>query len=183
MQGTVIDGLLARHAELDGFLRERNEISLALDAEANFKRLLVMACGSYFEEQITAAVEQFAEMTGGTRLGAFVRNKALNRQYYTLFDWKGNNINSFLALFGEEFKETVGRLIQMNSSLKEGMKAFLELSNHRNQLAHRNLAAVPVEKTIAEIRQQYGAAWAFVQFLITQFNTAPAIEAIVGQTG
>ena len=170
---TVIDGLLQRYGELRTFLQERGEVSLSIETEANFKKLLIMACGSYFEEQITSAIDRFATSIGEARLASFIRNKALERQYHTFFDWKTvKNVNSFLVLFGQHFKDTVGAAIGADDDLVAGMRAFLELGQQRNLLAHGNLGAMSTPKTLDEIEGQYRRAHTFVRFLIGHFAEA-----------
>ncbi len=171
VEKTAIDGLLERFSQLKAFLSERNELSLAVEAEANFKKLFVLACGSFFEEQITGAIGRWADAAGNASLAAFVRNKGLERQYHTFFDWKTEtNVNRFLALFGDTYKTTMGPLIKDDETIRNGMKAFLWIGQQRNLLAHENLVSAPLTSTIDELAEQYVSALRFVRFLIAHFN-------------
>lgn len=167
---TVIDGILERFESLFEFLDKSGEISLALEADANFKKLLVMACGSFFEEQITTMIERFVARHEDPRLVTFVKKKALERQYHSLFDWNVSNANKFFAFFGDEFKDVVSKRLQSDTELQKGMKSFMRLGQHRNMLAHGNLAALAVDVTREEIVNQYREAVGFVRFLRSLFD-------------
>ncbi len=167
---TVIDGLVERFEGLRSLLDDQHEVSLLLEADANFKKLLIMASGSFFEEQLTTMLEGFAARGGDGKLAAFVKNKALKRQYHTLFSWESRNVNTFLALFGEPFKATVTAKLAANQDLTDAMGFFLWLGSQRNQLAHGNIAAFSVSETREEIYARYAGAWTFVRFLAAEFG-------------
>lgn len=179
MNKTVIDALASRNDAIVGFLREKGEVSLALDAEANFKKLLVMACGSFFEEQLTGVLEAFAGRSGEARLAAFVRNKALKRQYHSLFKWDAANVNGFLGLFGEVFAKKVTKELADSEELTRSMRSFLWLGERRNQLAHGNIAAVPIDETKDEILEKFSAAWKFVRYVAAEFGEKCPADGIV----
>lgn len=166
---TVIDGLLQRQAALTSFLREHNELSLALESEFAFKKLFVMSCGSFFEERIVNGLALFAS-SADSRLANFVKKKALERQFHTLFDWDAKNVNKFLSLFGDVFKTTTSQAIDSDAGARAGMQAFLELCRLRNVVAHSNLASISVEKTVDELQVLYRSAWSFVRDLINRFG-------------
>jgi hypothetical protein len=50
------------------------------------------------------------------------------------------------------------------------MKAFLWIGQRRNQLAHGNVASLPVDETKGEIVDRYRDAWIFVRFLAGEFG-------------
>jgi hypothetical protein len=167
---TVIDALISRQDAILSYLRGQHEISLALELEANFKKLLIIACGSYFEAELINCLEMYADKNAEQRLFALIRNKALKRQYHTMFDWdEGRNANKFLSMFGMEFKESVAREIRDTEVCQKAMIDFLALGAERNVLAHGNLAALGVDKTLEEIKKMYASASHFVSFLQAKF--------------
>lgn len=105
---------------------------------------------------------------------SIVKQKAIKRQYHTYFsweDWERGNANSFLALFGEAFKENRSQEIKADSNLKSAVKAFLELGNERNKLVHQNFAECTIEKTAEEVYKLYQQATVFMDFLDRHFNS------------
>jgi hypothetical protein len=167
---TVIDALLERQQGILEYLRGKGEISHALEFEINFKKLFVMACGSFFEAELLNYLETFARQNADPKLSALVINKALKRQYHTMFDWdEGRNINNFCALFGTEFKDEVVAEIKRNDAYTRFMKDFLALGAQRNLLAHANLAAFGVEKTLDELREMYVNGLQFLRFVQSKF--------------
>lgn len=158
-----------RFTQIVSHLQKGEELTMAVEAEANFTKLLVMACGSFFEEQITGIVERFATKHDA-RLGAFVQKKALHRQYHTLFDWdQQSNVNKFLALFGDGFKATANSKIK-SMELGECVRSFLLVGATRNRLAHENMASVSLSMTKNDIMDHYRRAWKFVRFVESQFE-------------
>jgi RiboL-PSP-HEPN len=170
---TVIDALLERQREILEYLRAKGEISHALEFENNFKKLFVMACGSFFEAELLNYLETFARQNADPKLSALVINKALKRQYFTMFDWdEGRNVNKFCALFGSDFKDEVVAEIKGSDAHTRSMKDFLALGAQRNVLAHANLAAFAVEKTLDELREMYVNGLQFLRFVQSKFPLA-----------
>ena len=88
------------------------------------------------------------ECTGATdAILAFVKNKAIERQYHTYFDWERSNANKFFSLFGTGFKDFMIARVKESKELAASIEAFLELGNIRNQLVHQNFAVFPLDKT------------------------------------
>jgi hypothetical protein len=167
---TVIDGLIQRQEAILSYLKEHGELSLALEFEGNFKKLFVMACGSFFENELIAWLENYAAQNSELRLSALIKNKALKRQYFTMFDFdEGRNANKFLSLFGSEFKDTVSVEIRASEIHTRAMKDFLTLGAERNLLAHANLAAMTIDRTLDELKQMYLRALSFVSLLQSKF--------------
>jgi len=163
MRPTVLDGLLERQRALTDFLRSHEELSIALDAELTFKKLFVVACGSYFEQGIVAVVEHFADR-GDPRLKTFVKKRALERRYHDMFDWSVRNANRFFSFFGNDFSEQMRGLLQNDQGLQDAMGAFMELGALRNVVAH-DFASSSVDKTVDELAALYVAALDFLNFV------------------
>ena len=162
---TIIDVLIARHEEIKAFFETHNEISLKVDRDDEFRKVLVLSIASFFEYQIIDAVSRLAASTHSEQVESFIKNKAIKRQYHTYFNWKGNNANQFLGLFGEDFKNRVSKEIRDDSSLAQGCKSFLQLGDERNRLVHENFANASVEKTLQEIIELYRQALVFIEYI------------------
>ena len=96
MVGDIIDEFYERHIELLDFLEKHKEPSLRSEADNNFKKILVIAIASYFEQEILAVITKFIEeKIIDKKLVMFSKNKGIKRQYYTYFDFdKDKNINT-----------------------------------------------------------------------------------------
>jgi hypothetical protein len=161
----IIDAIIERHNKIIVFLRERDEVSLQVDSDDEFRKTLVLSVASYFESEISRAILNLAKSTGSDEVCSFIKNKAVSRQYHTFFDWNGKNVNGFLKLFGDSFKDSVQKALSENQRLQDGAKAFLKLGNQRNTLVHENFASVPLEWSADEIVTLYETALDFVSFL------------------
>lgn len=169
-------------------LRESGEISAGLTIEDHARKALLLSVASHFEHRLTGHLKQLCMMSTIPLLTEFAVNKALSRQYHTLFQWKEQNLNSFFGLFGSEFKQRMKVLVKNDLKLEEAIKAFLELGNLRNQLVHQDYATLPLEKTSNEIYQLYQEALHFVDSFpvyLDQFatqNDEPVSARAVGHT-
>jgi hypothetical protein len=87
-------------------LTKRSEISYANDLGAASAKALLLAAASSFERRISVAIGALASRASNDneQLCALVATKAVNRQYHTYFDWKGQSVNPFFANFGSSFK-------------------------------------------------------------------------------
>lgn len=162
---TIIKVLIDRHNRIRSFLEEMGEISLKIDSDNEFRKVLVLSIASFFESEITEALLNLARSTGSEQIISLIKAKAISRQYHTLFDWRQNNVNQFLKLLGDTFKETVSAEISRDSRLNEGAAAFMDLGRKRNELVHENFASVQMDWTPEEITQKYQVAFEFIRFL------------------
>src|SRR4051812_2458622 len=106
MESTIVDRLHAEFEALVKLLMVASETSLVIKADECFRKALLLTAASLFEANVMATIEQFvSDCSGGNpRIIEFVKRKALNRQYHTLFDWDASHARPFFALFGPEFK-------------------------------------------------------------------------------
>ena len=164
MAESIIDEFYKRHLELLNYLEENKEPSLRSEADNNFKKVLVIAIASYFEQQIVDLLNQFIETKiSDERLISFSKFKGINRQYYTYFDFDDDkNVNRFFSIFGNEFKKQAVRDVKSNLNLEQSIKAFLEIGLTRNRLIHQNFATLFLEKTSIEIYELYKSALVFI---------------------
>lgn len=166
-----IQDFILDYNDLRMFLIERNQISLENNLGHHMRKVLLLSCASYFETEIQELIKKFVKQrSSDDRVLSFVQNKAIVRQYHTYFKWDGSNVNSFLAMFGSEFKNEMQRKITNNEELKIQMKAFLEIGNERNKMVHENFLSYKLEKTFEEIVDLYNKGEQFVLFLKKSFG-------------
>ena len=137
--------------------------SLVLGLTTNLSKALLVAGASELESEVQRHLIEFvAEASNDhTRVGEFLKNKAITRQYFTYFEWGGKNANGFFALFGKQFREVAVATVNSEPELAASIRAFLELGELRNRLVHQNFVAFSLEKTPDEIHDLYVSATAF----------------------
>jgi len=134
----------------------------------HFRKTLLLASASYFEDHICNSVAEFvSEHAKSVLIENFVRNKAIARQYHTWFSWDAKNANQFFGLFGTDFRTAMTEQVKAKPELRMAIEAFLELGNERNALVHQNYATSPMEKTLEEVYALYRSALLFVWSLPT----------------
>ncbi|MEV6389319.1 HEPN domain-containing protein [Nocardia xishanensis] len=160
----VIDVMHDEHQSLVIYLRGAGEISFAAALEQSFPKVILLAAASNLEHQTTGALVEFVSATanGSPEVVHFLRNKAIARQYHSLFDWTANNANAFFGLFGTEFKRKMGDLVREDPTFAQSVRDFLDIGNQRNTLVHGNFGSFSFEKTSADVIEQYKSACEFV---------------------
>jgi hypothetical protein len=151
------------HDELKALLLD-SEPSLAIAASESLSKSLLLSAASELETRLQDELVSFySRVAGDHELAiAFVRNKAIARQYHTYFAWSGSNANTFFALFGPRFKNWAVSKITGDAALDQSVKAFLRLGSERNQLVHGNYVVFSMSLTAEEIHNLYLSASAFV---------------------
>jgi hypothetical protein len=167
MNDTIIDKLYHDNLSLVSYLDQYGEISLRSFIDNNFKKTLLLSAFSFFESEITRLIIEFVlqETKNSKLIIAFIKAKAVERQFHTYFDWDANNANRFFALFGSEFRDMHKADVKNNSELELGVTSFMELGRIRNQLVHLNFASFPIEKTADEIYDLYKKANKFIEHI------------------
>lgn len=167
MATTVIDVMYQDFSALIAMLDRAGEVSLRSMIDSTFKKTLALSAASFFEDEIRRILlALFADRSANDALlSNFLRNKAIERQYHTFFEWRGNNANTFFSLFGEDFKDSASQDVKQNSALAEAVGAFVNLGNTRNELAHLNFASFALDATAEEVYRQYQTAFMFVSYL------------------
>ncbi len=164
---TAVDRLYEEASSIIKQLQNSSETSLQNSASDNFRKALLLAAASHFEHKICNLLVDFVKdrSSGSPLIEAFVRNKAISRQYHTLFSWDENNANKFFGLFGKEFREAMTLKTKESDNLAESIKAFLQLGNERNRMVHQDYASFALDKTLDEIYQLYQKGLFFVENL------------------
>ena len=167
MARTVIDVMYQDFSGLLALLQKAGEVSLQSTVDSTFKKTLALSAASFFEDEIRRILlETVSDRSGNDELVRnFLKNKAIERQYHSYFQWRGNNANSFFGLFGEAFRDSASQDVRNDASLADAIKAFLELGNTRNELAHLNFANFALDMTAEEVYQKYQTAYRFVDYL------------------
>lgn len=163
----VVEKTYLENGEVISALQQKEEWSLASSMQNTSSRVLILTAASYFEHIVVRAIEDYVndEAKKSPALISFVRRKAIDRQYHTYFSWDQSNANSFLGLFGDEFKQRVDIEINSDDALRAAVRAFLEIGRLRNQLVHRNFGAYMSEKNSEEVLELYRSGLAFVNRL------------------
>ena len=167
MHSVKINALRDEYSELIDFCRENNQVSFEMYINDTYKRSLLLSAASYFEMTISKAIYDFADKKshGNHEIVALINNKAIQRQYHTLFDWDRNNANRFLSLFGDSFKQKARNQIA-EKGLVDAETAFMTIGRERNRLVHQNYIEAQVNDTFEEIFMRYEKACTFVEFLV-----------------
>src|SRR5664280_1314030 len=162
----LIDALRADNEALKSVLTA-TEPSLVVSTEATMAKVLLLASASHLEQMTQEILLSFfSEITAGTPAAVeFVRNKAIARQYHTLFQWDKSNVSHFFGLFGKDFKKIAEETVKADSDLDLCIRAFLEVGSLRNQLVHQNYASFVLDKTADDIVELYYRAARFLDRL------------------
>jgi len=167
MEETIIDILYKRVREILGFFDENAQPSLRSDADSHFRKVVILASASFFEDRIQEIIKDFASAVSNrdTALLEFIKNKAIARQYHTYFDWESGNANRFFGLFGKGFADRAKADVVRTPVLAAAVKCFIDLGRLRNELVHMNFAGFPIEKTTEECYSLYKEAIPFVEYI------------------
>jgi hypothetical protein len=167
-----VDRIHKEFTDLIEFLSNHGEISLRSSADDTFRKVLTISAASYFEHVLTGIVMDFVEETvsAETMVTALVRNRVVSRQYHTWFTWDAKNANGFFSMFGDGFKTHMTALVKTTPDLDKAIRAFLELGEGRNMLAHQNFAAFAMQKTSDEIFKLYQDAMPFIEIVRTELR-------------
>jgi hypothetical protein len=169
---TIVEKLYSEFVEIRAVLTPEVTPSLSVVVNDNFRKALLLAVASYFEYRIVEAIIAFYQARSSHPCAVnFVRKKALDRQYHTLFEWGGRNANRFFQLFGDDYATHMKQIVAKDAAISDGVQAFLELGEDRNRLVHGNFAAFVLEKTAEDIFATYQRALQFVGLVETSLLT------------
>jgi hypothetical protein len=168
----IVQEVFDDHAAIVAHLQNAGELSYSTTLESTFPKVMLLAAASNLEEQVKAAVITFVRQTArdSEEIVNFLRNKAIERQYHTFFQWDGKNANQFFGLFGENFKQRMKEVVDADPELGQSIRDFLDLGNARNTLVHGNYAAAAMDKSARDVLSQYHSACVFVRRLEANFG-------------
>lgn len=163
---TPLNKLISDYKDLYQYLLDNGQVSLAINIEDHYRKIFLLSCASYYESQLQDIIKKFVEIhSTDERVLCFLTNKAISRQYHTYFSWEANNINSFLGLFGNEFKSKISVEIKASPDLSKYVSAFLIIGNERNKMVHENFLSYPLEKTFQELESLNQYALKFLDYI------------------
>lgn len=168
----IVDTLYNDITSLIDFLQNNSEISLRSFSDSNLRKNLLLASASYYENEVQRLLEEFTmgKTSNCDALVSFFKNKAIKRQYHTYFNWEARNVNSFLGLFGDDFKDLFNDKTNNDNNLKTAISSFLEIGRERNRLVHQNFGNYILEKTSEEIFNLHRSAKLFIEELESELN-------------
>lgn len=160
--------------EIGQRLQDAQEWSLLNVYQTDLPKILVVATASRFEKEITKHIEDFyKEVSTCQSATSFVVNKALSRQYHTLFSWSDNTATSFMKLFGVECASNFKDQLEAHDWLAKSVKDFLSLGRTRNELMHRDFASFPLDLTVEDVEAQSQSAERFVDVIPLAIRVEP----------
>jgi hypothetical protein len=171
-EADVVQQVFDDHAAIVAHLIAAGELSYSTTLESTFPKIMLLSAASNLEEKVKKAVLDFVKRAAGDseELVSFLRNKAIERQYHTFFQWDGKNANKFFGLFGETFKQRMQDFVDGDPELTQAIRDFLDLGNARNTLVHGDYAAAAMDKSAGDVLSQYHSACIFVRWLDTSFG-------------
>ncbi|WP_375583254.1 HEPN domain-containing protein [Cyclobacterium xiamenense] len=160
----IIKRIYENNNALIEYLDTMQQPSFRIEAELNFKKGLLLSIASLFEKEVTDILTEFVSKKSNTNelVVSFFNNKAIKRQYHTLFSWDSSNANSFFGLFGNDFKNKMKERVRSEERFERAIKSFLALGNLRNQLVHKNFAEFHIDKTAKELHDEFYEALYFI---------------------
>lgn len=175
-QQTTIDRLWEEYRKTKGFFEKQQEISLLSTYTNTLRKVLILSCGSFFEYELTEMLKQYVKYktNNDEQLINFLEKQAIRQKYHTLFEWgtqdkpdkPSKNINKFLSLFGDNFKESIKNELKNNNDINASKDAFLELGHIRNILVHSNFSEYNYDlKTPEDIYDLYSKAKEFIPYI------------------
>jgi hypothetical protein len=168
----LLQNFIDEYRNLKDLLLQNDELSLQTSVESHFTKTFLLSCASYHESRIKEILQSFFRQNGqqDERIYYFANNKGIERQYHTYFQWDQKNINNFLGLFGNKFKEMVCKEIDNDEHIKKCMIAFLTIGNERNKMVHENFIAYKLDKTFDEIVSLNELATEFIDYIGKKFG-------------
>lgn len=175
MMASSVDRLSGDLSAIAAVLDSQGETSLRIALEEVYRKALLLSAASNFEATITSAILGHVESTTNSmHVVSLVKNKALARQYHTLFDWEAKNANKFFSLFGDDFRQAMKDRLNEDPDLESSIKAFLRIGLERNFLVHGDFGSYSLELTTEEVLELHARAARFVQELPRCLAEVPA---------
>lgn len=163
--------------EVSDLLGKANDLSLINIYNSDLPKVLILTVASRFEQDVIRHIEEFyLEISTLESVAAFVKKKALARQYHTLFQWEAANVNSFVGLFGDQCKRHFRQQLASHDWLEGAVRDFLALGQARNTLVHVDLATQSASMTAQEVREKYDSAARFVESIPFILRLQPIVS-------
>lgn len=156
------------------------KVDMSIDAQHLFAKVFAVCAGSCCEVEIVRILEEYVnwQSRGDDKLFRFVHTVAIDKKYFSLFDWERAEASAFFSKFGKDFADCMKFAMAKDRSLAEAVRSFLELGKQRNNLVHNDLARIEFEDTLVDVAKKFSAAEAFLDVLPTYLVwPAPAVVA------
>lgn len=151
------------HREILEYLQINREVSYHSTLQSTLPKVLLLAAASEFENRVCEILLQYIrDHTTDLKIALLVEQKAVRRQYHTLFDWDTKNAGRFWSLFGPDYKDRMKKYCSDDAQLSDSISAFMELGALRNQMVHNNYASFILDKTLDEVNALYEHGALFV---------------------
>lgn len=170
MSTTVVDEFFGVYKQLLTLLEERKEPSLQVWATDKFSRTLVLVSANYCESEVKGILMDLVKAKSGSPLVVSFLEKSMERRYHEYFAWEKDNANKFFSMFGEEFKKLRIEEVGAEPKLADGIRAFMEIGRTRNDLVHKELLGIPLNKTADEFYDLYKKALVFIDYLKSKLS-------------
>ncbi|MFD8673781.1 HEPN domain-containing protein [Streptomyces seoulensis] len=170
---TLILRMYEDHKSVLDHLSSTSQVSDHATLQTTLPKVLLLAAASEFESRVCTTIREYVQANSNDlKILELVEQKAIKRQYHTLFDWDKRNAAKFWSLFGADFKRQMGDICRRRPRFERSISAFLELGALRNQLVHNNYATFSLEKTLTEVFDLYREAEGFVNSLPVVLHVA-----------
>jgi hypothetical protein len=146
-------------------LESDEEPSLQVWANDKFSRTLVLVIANYLETEVKETLRSLIQNNSNSELVVNFLERSMERRYHEYFAWEENNANRFFSLFGETFKLKASEDVKSDDDLTKGVRAFLEVGRTRNDLIHKQLLSITLQKTADEFYELYKQAVMFTKYL------------------
>lgn len=166
----LIEQNILEYKELEKYLTEKSELTFLVSIQIFALKSILLSIASLYETEIIKVIHEILETSKSEILYHFINRKALERQYFQLFDWDGNNANKFYSYFGKDFLEYAKKCTREDDEINESTKNFIELGGMRNQLVHVNYLTFSLAWTIEDIEEKYIKSKKYPQILVKLFS-------------
>ncbi|WP_326626676.1 HEPN domain-containing protein [Nonomuraea fuscirosea] len=151
-----VERMYSDHQDVLDYLAGQQQVSYHATLQTTLPKVLLLAAASEFEHRVSDILrDHVREHASDLKILHIIDQKALGRQYHSLFTWDARNANTFWALFGNDFKEGMKAYCREDSVLAAQIRAFLEIGDLRNQMVHNNYVNFVLEKTLDEVYGLY----------------------------
>lgn len=159
-----VERMCASHAALRDLVSASGDMSLWVDLNAVFVKALIIAAASEFEVSLSKMILEYVveRAARDEAVVSLVKNKVLERQFHTFFQWDGKNVNGFFGLFGSGVRARADEAMR-ESDFRRAVESFLQIGARRNLLAHNNFAVQELDWSIDDVVERYTHGRRFVE--------------------
>lgn len=150
-----------------------NDISATSVYGEHSAKVLLLAGASYFERQIISSIEAWINAeTPSVAARHFVRHQAVEKKFFSLFDFSANskNAKAFLSKFGPDYYKWAQEDMKLAAIDENVQETFIRFCRLRNSLVHSNYATYNIDKTMEEIWNEFKKAEIQVKWIEDSFG-------------